>query len=79
MRIEKDFQENHDINASDAMGACMEQISEILIEPMMDMDMIDEEQQLPLGLIANAFMIITRKAQAYEDMQKGDCPQEFRN
>ena len=79
MRIEKDFQENHDINASDAMGACMEQISEILIEPMMDMDMIDEEQQMTLGLIANAFMIITRKAQAYEDMQKGDCPQEFRN
>ena len=79
MRIEKDFQENHDINASDAMGACMEQISEILIEPMMDMDMIDEEQQMTLGLIANAFMIITRKAQAYEDMQQGDLPQEFRN
>ena len=79
MRIEKDFQENHDINASDAMSACMEQISEILIEPMMDMDMIDEEQQTTLGLIANAFMIITQKAQAYEDMQRGNLPQEFRN
>ena len=79
MKIEKEFEENHNINASDAMGACMEQISEILIEPMMDMDMIDEEQQMTLGLIATTFKIITEKAQAYEEMQRGNFPQEFRN
>lgn len=79
MRIEKDFQENHNINAEDAMSACMDQITEILIEPMISMDMVSEEQAETLGLIANALHIITRKAQAYEDMQNGDLPKEFRN
>jgi hypothetical protein len=79
MKIEKEFEENHNINASEAMEACMGQISEILIEPMMEMEMINKEQQMTLGLIAEAFYIITRKAQAYEKMQEGNLPQEFRN
>lgn len=79
MKIEKEFEENHNINASDAMGACMEQISTILIEPMVEMDLLGEEQVETLSLIANALKIITRKAQAYEDMQEGNLPQEFRN
>ena len=79
MRIEKDHEENYDINASDAMCACMEQISRILIEPMVEMDKLGEEQVETLSLIANALKIITRKAQAYEDMQNGNLSQEFRN
>ena len=79
MRIEKDFEQNHNINATEAMSACMEQISSILIEPMVEMDLLEEEQVETLSLIANALKIITRKAQAYEDMQEGNLPQEFRN
>ena len=46
MRIEKDYESNEEIITSqDAMSACMDQISEILIEPMLSMDMINKEQQ----------------------------------
>ncbi|MGI9357908.1 MAG: hypothetical protein ACR2ON_00725 [Paracoccaceae bacterium] len=79
MIIKEGYEENHDINAEDAMSACMDQITEILIEPMISMDMVSEKQAETLGLIANALHIITRKAQAYEDMQNGNLPQEFRN
>ena len=79
MIIKEGYEENYDINAEDAMSACMDQIKEILIEPMISMDMVSEEQADTLGLIANALHIITRKAQAYEDMQNGNLSQEFRN
>ena len=80
MRIEKDYESNEEITTSqDAMSACMDQISEILIEPMLSMDMINKEQQEVLGLIATSFRILADKAQAYEDMQNGKLPQDFRN
>lgn len=80
MRIEKDYESNHEITSSqDAMSACMDQISEILIEPMLSLDMISEEQSEVLGLIATSFKILADKAQAYEDMQNGNLPKDFRN
>lgn len=79
MIIKEDYELNRDINAEEAMCACMDQISNILIEPMMSMEMVSKEQAETLGLIANAFKIITKKAQAYEDMQNGNLSQEFRN
>jgi hypothetical protein len=80
MRIEKDYESNEEIITSqDAMSACMDQISDILIEPMLSMDMISKEQSEVLGLIATSFRILAEKAQAYEDMQNGKLPQDFRN
>lgn len=79
MIIKEGYEENYNVNAEDAMSACMDVIKEVLIEPMISMDMVSEEQADTLGLIANALHIITQKAQAYEDMQNGNLPQEFRN
>jgi hypothetical protein len=80
MRIEEDYEPNeNELNATNAMNACMSQIEHILIEPMMEMGMVTDEQQETLGMIAVALKVLKIKAQAYEDLTKGDLPQDWQN
>lgn len=55
-------------DASQAMNACMNVISDILIEPAMANNMLDDEQVEMLETVADAFNIIAKKAHAYEKM-----------
>lgn len=80
MRIEEDYEPNeNELNATNAMDACMMQIQNILIAPMIEMDMVTDEQKETLGMIAVALKVLKIKAQAYEDLTKGELPKDWQN
>ena len=81
MRIEKDHLNIDDnVGAEQAMEACMEAISEILMLPALDEDKISEGEATILALVGGVLKTISKKAQAYEDVyEKGISPQNSQN
>ena len=73
MNINSEYNEEDSLHDSiEAMNACMSVISNILIAPAMANDMLDKEQSEMLGVVADAFHIIAKKAHAYEKMLDND-------
>ena len=74
MNINREYSEDQEgiTNAYEAMDACMDAISEILIEPAMERDEIDKDQAQLLGSVALALKVIAEKAYAYEKMIDND-------
>jgi len=70
MNINKDYESNSIINASDAMDQSMAFIFDNFIEPMENE--LSEDQNLMLAVVGSTFRIIAQKAQAYEDMIEGN-------
>lgn len=77
MIINEEYQSDENINAELIVEAIMDQISSILIEPMHDK--LSGEDQVTLGLVANALDILGKKAQAYENLENGKFPQSWKN
>ena len=67
-----------DIGTPKAYDACIQVISEVLIQPMDSK--LDTDEKLTLGLIKQALDIIAKKAIAYERVfEKGDLPENSQN
>ena len=81
MRIEKEFEENENApSAVEAMEASMEMIMRFAIEPAMENDLVDEEGQKVLGLVAGVLKTIASKAEAYEQVfENGGLNENSRN
>ena len=81
MRIEKDHLNIDDnVGAEQAMEACMEAISEILMLPALGEDKISEGEATILALVGGVLKTISKKAQAYEDVyEKGVAPKNSQN
>tara|TARA_R110000765_G_scaffold340722_1_gene430788 strand:- start:511 stop:759 length:249 start_codon:yes stop_codon:yes gene_type:complete len=82
MRIEKDHLNIDDSSegAEVIMDACMGAISEILMLPAMDDNLLTEEDANVLTLVGEVLKTIAKKAQAYEDVyEKGILPQNSQN
>ena len=66
------------VGSAQAMEACMEAISEILIFPAEGK--LDEEETTALALVGGVLKTIGMKAQAYEDVyEKGILPKNSQN
>ena len=69
MRIEKEFEENENApSAVEAMEASMEMIMRLAIEPAMENNLVNEEGEEILGLVAGVLKTIASKAEAYEQV-----------
>ena len=81
MKIEKEFEENENApSAVEAMEASMEMIMRFAIEPAMENDLVDEEGQKVLGLVAGVLKTIASKAEAYEQVfENGGLNENSRN
>lgn len=81
MRIEKEHLNIDDgIGSEQAMDACMETISEILMLPAIDEERLNPEETNALAIIGGVLRTIAMKAQAYEDVyEKGILPQNSQN
>jgi hypothetical protein len=79
MRIEKDYLNVDDnVGSAQAMEACMEAISEILIFPAEGK--LDEEETNVLAVVGGVLKTIAIKAQSYEDVyEKGILPKNSQN
>jgi len=77
MIINEEYQSDDNVSASVVVEAIMEQIATILIHPMHEK--LSGDEQMTLGLVANAIKILGEKAQAYDDLQNGDLSQDWKN
>ena len=77
MIINEEYQSDENPNAELVVEAIMDQIATILIQPMHDK--LTAEDQLTLGLVANALKVLGKKAQAYENLENGELPQDWKN
>lgn len=79
MMIKEDYQLNQELNITNALNSCMTEIASILIEPMMKMNKVSEVQKETLCLISQTLRVVALKAQAYEDLQSGNLPEDWQN
>ena len=77
MNINKDFQSDSEINATQAMESSMDYIFEHFIEPRESE--LTEDQAMMLAVIGVTFKMIAEKATAYEDMIAGEGQNNYRN
>ena len=77
MIINEDYQSDENPSAELVVEAIMDQISDILIQPMHEK--LTTEDQLTLGLVASALKVLGKKAQAYDNLQNGDLPLDWQN
>jgi len=80
MNINPEFESDNNLDAEKAMEACMNGISELLLEPAMEKGNLSEEDQTLLGIIGMTMKAIAEKAKALENLQnQSDKNNHFRN
>lgn len=79
MNINSEYDKDGVGNSEEAMEACMSVLYNILIDPADKLDLIDDEQAEMLGIVADAFSIIARKARCYEKMLDNDTTSPYTN
>ena len=79
MIINDDSAENETPHAIEAMESCMDAISGLLLEPALDEDRIEVEDAKILALVGQTLKEIARRAYAYEQIQKGELSDDYRN
>jgi hypothetical protein len=77
MNINPEYSSNDEACANDIMEHGMALIAEMLIDPAMKNNSLDEESQSLLGLIAVTFKIIAEKATAYEMMEEAEQEEQL--
>ena len=70
MNIEKDFSSDQPKFSDEIMSMAMQEIHDILIEPMQDK--LTEEQDAVIAIIGMTFKIMAEKATALEQMEQGE-------
>ncbi len=79
MNINSEYDKDGVGNSEEAMEACMGVLYNILIDPADKLDLIDDEQAEMLGVVADAFSIIAKKARCYEKMLDKDNISPYTN
>jgi hypothetical protein len=79
MIINDDFTENENTDALQAMDSCMSVIGDLLLDPALDEDKLSETEAKVLGLVGETLKEIARRAYAYEQIQKGELSDDYRN
>ena len=77
MILNEEYHSDENVSANMVVEAIMEQIATILIHPTHDK--LSGDEQMTLGLVANAIKILGEKAQAYDNLQNGDLSQDWKN
>lgn len=70
MNINPEHQPEFNLDAETAMEMCMDALYEMVINPAMKNDSLNEEDEMMLGAIGLALKTIAEKASAYERLQK---------
>ncbi len=69
MNINPEHQPEFNLDAETAMTMCMDALYEMLIDPAMKNNSLNEEDEMMLGAIGLALKTIAEKASAYEELQ----------
>tara|TARA_B100000405_G_scaffold121205_1_gene84870 strand:- start:3559 stop:3801 length:243 start_codon:yes stop_codon:yes gene_type:complete len=69
MNINPEHQPELNLNAETAMEMCMDALFDMVINPAIKNDLINDEDEIMLGAIGLALKAIAEKARAYEELQ----------
>ena len=80
MNINPDYESDSQLDAELAMEMCMQGIFDLLLQPAIERDELNEDDQTLLGIIGMTLKTIAQKAQALEELEdQSNQDKHFRN